>query len=131
MQIYIFLLCLACGVASGFAYDFLYLIRRAAAGAPAVKTKKREIIVTAVCDVIYALVLSALFVACSVAFSFPDVRLYMFAAVFSGALLYIKSLHIMVAFLVNKLYNRIAESVKCKKARRRRAKNNLAARTKR
>ena len=109
MQIYIFLLCLACGVASGFAYDFLYLIRRAAAGAPAVKTKKREIIVTAVCDVLYFLALAAMFVCCSAAFAFPGVRAYMLAACLAGIVLYVKSLHLIVAFFVNKLYNRLAE----------------------
>ena len=106
MQIKIFLICLACGGLSGAVYDFLYIIRRAVSGEPSQKSKKREFICTAVCDLLYVLALSAIFVAASVYFCFPDVRLYMFAAVLVGALLYIKSFHIMVAFFVNKLYNR-------------------------
>lgn len=111
MQIKIFLICLACGVLSGAVYDFLYIIRRAVSGAPSQKLKKREFICTAVCDLMYVLALSAIFVAASVYFCFPDVRLYMFAAVLVGALLYIKSFHIMVAFLINKLYNRTSKGV--------------------
>lgn len=116
MQIKIFLICLACGVLSGAVYDFLYIIRRAVSGAPSQKSKKREFICTAVCDLLYVLALSAIFVAASVYFCFPYVRLYMFAAVLVGALLYIKSFHIMVAFLINKLYNRTCKGVKVGKS---------------
>ena len=97
-------------------YDFLYIIRRAVSGAPSQKSKKREFICTAVCDLLYVLALSAIFVAASVYFCFPNVRLYMFAAVLVGALLYIKSFHIMVAFLINKLYNRTSKGVKVGKS---------------
>lgn len=106
----IFLICLAIGAASGVVYDLLYVARAAAAHAAAprrllARTRFPQI-VTAVCDLIYAAYLSAVFVCASVYFSFPDVRAYMFAAIFIGIMLYIKSFHIMVAFFVNKLYNR-------------------------
>ena len=108
----IFLICLALGVCSGIVYDMLYIARFIIGGRPAVKIKKREIISCAVCDIIYAAVLSALFVAASVLFCFPDVRLYMLAAVISGELLYIKSFHIMVAFFLNRLYNIVSRIAK-------------------
>ena len=112
MQFKIFIICLACGVLSGIVYDALYIIRRAACGAAKAKRTLKDKVVTAVCDVIYAAALSASFIFCSVFFSFPDVRLYMLASCLLGAALYIKSFHIMVAFLINKLYNRTTKVVK-------------------
>ena len=135
-QIKIFLICLSCGVLSGVVYDFLYIIRRALsgksfagandinvgaankdAGAPrsdlrAVRARARAFTVTAVCDILYALALSLMFVCASVTFCFPDVRLYMFAAVALGFVLYIKSFHRTVAFFTNRLYNKIGRIVK-------------------
>lgn len=127
MQLRIFALCLACGVLSGIVYDFLYLIRRAASGKTSYRRNLRGFAATAVCDVLYAVALSAMFVALSTFFSFPDVRAYMLAAVILGAALYIKSFHIMVAFLVNRVYNKYTKSVKCKKSAPRRAVKGAAA----
>lgn len=110
MQLKIFLICLACGVISGVVYDVLYIVRRTFRGEKV--RSVRYAAVTAVCDVLYAAALTLTFVFCSVCFSFPDVRLYMIAACVLGAALYIKSFHIMVAFLINKLYNRTTKVVK-------------------
>ncbi len=145
-QIKIFLICLACGVLSGVVYDFLYIIRRALsgksfacaddinasaankdAGAPrsdlrAARARARAFIVTAVCDILYALALSLMFVCASVTFCFPDVRLYMFAAVALGFVLYIKSFHRTVAFFTNRLYNKIGRIVKVGKRGKNRAR---------
>lgn len=101
-MIRIFLLCLACGCAGGFIYDFLYVIRRLFA----LFLKKRGVfIVTAVCDTLFFCALAALFILCGVVFGFPDVRLYMLAACMGGLVLYAKTLHITVAFFINRLYN--------------------------
>ena len=143
-QIKIFLICLSCGVLSGVVYDFLYIIRRALsgksfacaddinasaankdAGAPRPKlrvARARAFIVTAVCDILYALALSLMFVCASVTFCFPDVRLYMFAAVALGFVLYIKSFHRTVAFFTNRLYNKIGRIVKVGKRGKNRAR---------
>lgn len=159
-QIKIFLICLSCGVLSGVVYDFLYIIRRALSGKsfagadninagtphkdaadPKINTavprlklraaRARAFIVTAVCDILFALALSLMFVCASVAFCFPGVRLYMFAAVAIGFVLYVKSFHIIVAFFVNRLYNSIGRIVKVgkrgKKGARRRRKTNKFA----
>ena len=40
-------------------------------------------------------------------FDFDELRLYMLFACFLGALLYLKSFHVIVAFSVRKVYNRI------------------------
>lgn len=104
------------------------------AAAPRLKLRAdraRAFIVTAVCDILFALALSLMFVCASVTFCFPDVRLYMFAAVAIGFVLYVKSFHIIVAFFVNRLYNSIGRIVKVgkrgKKGARRRRKTNKFA----
>ncbi len=43
----------------------------------------------------------------SVMFEFEGLRLYMFLGCVLGALLYLKSFHIIVAFSVKKVYNRV------------------------
>ena len=103
---YIFVVCVACGVVSGVAYDVLYILRHIFCARPFPRAMAWRTSVAAVCDILYALSLSALFIFCSVYFSFPDIRLYMLLACLLGAVMYIKSLHIIVAFFVNKLYNR-------------------------
>lgn len=109
----IFVVCVACGVAGGPVYDLLYAVWLALSGGG--KDPRRAFACRAVCDAAYWLALSAMFAALSAALCFPDVRLYMIAAVFAGALLYNKSLHIIVAFLINKLYNKVTKSVKAGK----------------
>lgn len=135
MQFFIFLICLCCGVVSGVFYDVLYIARsliflrasrrssaktdkvakmnKAAKSVKAAKTDKAEdtvkaaeTVAAAVCDLLTFAFLSALYVLASVLFDFPDARFYMFLACFCGFLLYIKSFHILVAFLKKKLYNR-------------------------
>ena len=97
------------------------------AGAPrsdlrAARARARAFTVTAVCDILYALALSLMFVCASVTFCFPDVRLYMFAAVALGFVLYIKSFHRTVAFFTNRLYNKIGRIVKVGKRGKNRAR---------
>ena len=105
MQFFIFLICLCCGIISGVFYDVLYVARSLiflrASRRPAAKT-----VAAAVCDMLTFAFLAALYVFASVLFDFPNARFYMFLACFCGILLYIKSFHIIVAFLINKLYNR-------------------------
>lgn len=114
----IFLICLACGILSGVVYDLLYVARRLFS----LKfTGAAERAFTAVCDVLYFAALSAMFVVCSVLFSFPDVRAYMLAACLAGIVLYTKSLHLTVAFFVNKLYNILAAGA-CSARRSKRAR---------
>ena len=98
---------MCCGIISGVFYDFLYVVRSLiflrAGRLSAAKT-----IVAAVCDLLTFAVLSGLYVFASVLFDFPNARFYMFLACFCGIFLYIKSFHILVAFLINRLYNRYA-----------------------
>lgn len=105
MQPFIFLICLCCGVVSGVFYDVLY-VARSLIFLRARRLSAAKTVAAAVCDLLAFAALAALYVLASVLFNFPNARFYMFLACFCGILLYIKSFHLMVAFLINKVYNR-------------------------
>lgn len=94
-----------CGVASGAVYDFLYVARVFVCGVNKKKYTVKDKIFTAVCDLLYFAALSAMFIFTSVTFGFYSLRLYMLLACALGAIVYLKSLHIIIAFFVNKVYN--------------------------
>ncbi|MCD7729736.1 MAG: spore cortex biosynthesis protein YabQ [Clostridia bacterium] len=98
----VFLVCSACGVCSGIVYDLLYILRNLLFG----RYTRMGKIAAGICDAVYFAVLSVMYVFCSVYFGFPDLRLYMVAAVLCGIILYLKSFHKSIAFLVKKIYNR-------------------------
>lgn len=64
------------------------------------------------CDAAYLLTVSAIFVAVSLKYDFYELRFYMFAAVGLGIAIYCKSLHKLIAFLTNKVYNKITRKRK-------------------
>lgn len=64
------------------------------------------------CDAAYLLTVSVIFVAVSLKFDFYELRFYMFAAVGLGIAIYCKSLHKLIAFLTNKVYNKITRKRK-------------------
>ena len=107
MQYYIFLICLFCGVASGAVYDVLYVARSIVCGVNRAAFTVKDKIFIAVCDVIYCLVFAAGFIFVSVMFGFGSFRLYMFIGCILGALVYLKSFHIIVAFFAKRVYNKI------------------------
>lgn len=106
MQIFTFLICMCCGIASGILYDILYVVRCAVCGVDFRAYDLKDKIFAAVFDVIYFAVLAAAFVFLSVMFEFNGVRLYMLCGTALGVLLYLKSFHIIVAFCVKKVYNK-------------------------
>ena len=107
MQIFIFITCCVCGILSGIVYDVLYIARCCVCGIHKQAYTVKDKIFTAVCDVVYCLIFAAAFVFVSVMFEFEGLRLYMFIGCLLGALLYLKSFHIIVAFSVKKVYNRV------------------------
>lgn len=107
MQIFIFITCCVCGILSGIVYDVLYIARCCVCGIHKQAYTVKDKIFTAVCDVVYCLIFAAAFVFVSVMFEFEGLRLYMFIGCVLGALLYLKSFHIIVAFSVKKVYNRV------------------------
>ena len=107
MQIFIFIKCCVCGILSGIVYDDLYIARCCVCGIHKQAYTVKDKIFTAVCDIVYCLIFAAAFVFGSVMFEFEGLRLYMFLGCVLGALLYLKSFHIIVAFSVKKVYNRV------------------------
>lgn len=109
MQFFIFIVCVFCGIISGVVYDLLYIVRCAVCGIyPRAYTVKDRIF-TAACDILYCLCFAAVFIFASVLFDFYELRLFMLAGCLVGAFLYMKSFHIIVAFFVKKVYNRVTE----------------------
>ena len=107
MQIFIFLTCALCGVISGVVYDILYIARAFVCGLDKAKFTLKDKIFTCICDLIYFIAFSAMFVFTSICFEFYTIRLYMLVGCALGALIYLKSLHFIIAFLVRKVYNRL------------------------
>lgn len=109
MQIFIFLTCALCGVCSGVVYDVLFIARAFVCGVDKAKFTIKDKIFTCVCDLIYFAVFAVMFVFTSVTFEFYSIRLYMLAGCAFGALIYLKSIHIFIAFLIKKVYNNLAK----------------------
>lgn len=107
MAVFVFITCAFCGVLSGVVYDILYIARCAVCGIRREIYTVKDRIFTAACDILYCLIFAAGFVFISVMFDFEGLRLYMLFACFLGAFLYLKSFHVIVAFSVKKVYNRI------------------------
>ncbi len=106
MQIFIFITCACCGVLSGIVYDILYIARCAVCGVESRAYTVKDKIFTIVCDIVYTLVFAAMFIFTSVMFDFYELRLFMLLGCVLGAILYLKSFHVFVAFLVGKVYNK-------------------------
>lgn len=111
-----------CGIISGVIYDILYVARTAVCGIHTRAYTVKDKIFIIICDIVYCLIFAAGFIFTSVMFDFYEIRLYMFAGCLIGALLYLKSFHIIVAFLINKVYNEFT----IRKTRRRRTKDDRA-----
>lgn len=107
MQIFIFITCACCGILSGIVYDVLYVARCSVCGVRKEAYTVKDKIFTAACDLLYFIVFAAAFVFISVMFDFYEIRLYMLIGSALGAILYLKSFHVIVAFCVKKVYNKI------------------------
>ena len=109
MQVFIFIICLSCGILSGVAYDVLYIARCSLCGVESAAYTVKDRIMLIVCDLLYCIVFAAGFIFVSVMFDFENLRLYMLIGCLLGAIIYLKSFHIIVAFFVHKVYNKITE----------------------
>ena len=107
MDIFYFLTCTCLGILSGVVYDILYVARCIVCGVHRQGYSAKDRIFIIVCDLIYCLVFAAAYVFVSVMFGFGNLRLFMVLGCLLGAILYLKSFHLIVAFFVNKLYNSI------------------------
>ena len=94
-QIFVLIACLFAGILGGVLYEPFWLIRRTLV----------ERAIGILTDLIFFIVFAVIFVAVSVIFDFPAVRPYMLLGAMCGLLLYLVSLHRIVAFFIDKLYN--------------------------
>ena len=107
MRFFIFIVCLFCGIISGILYDVLFVARVFLCGADKrVYTVKDRIFIIAA-DILYCLTFAAGYIFTSVTFDFEGFRLYMLIGCGLGALLYLKSFQVIVAFSVKKVYNKL------------------------
>lgn len=102
MQFFIFLTCLFCGVISGTVYDVLYIARCVVCGVEKSEYTAKDKIFIIISDILYCLIFAAGFIFVSVMFDFTALRLYMLLGCVLGALIYLKSFHTIVAFLIKK-----------------------------
>ncbi len=105
MQIFIFLCCMLCGVLSGVVYEVLYVARVFVCGLNKRKYTVKDKIFTCLCDILYFTVFAVMFVFTSITFEFYSLRLYMLIGCALGAIIYIKSLHVIIAIFIKKVYN--------------------------
>lgn len=128
MQIFIFITCMFCGIVSGIFYDILYLARSFVCGINIRAYTLKDKIFLIACDILYFIVFAAGFIFVSVMFGFNSLRLYMLLGCALGALLYLKSFHIIVAFFVKKAYNKFStfkeKNVERRKAQSHNGRNN-------
>lgn len=109
MEIFIFLICACLGILSGFVYDILYVARSAVCGIHKEAYTVKDKLFTAAADILYLIILTAAYIFISVVFDFYEPRLYMILGVAIGVILYLKSIHIFVAFCVKRVYNSIVK----------------------
>ena len=114
MQVFIFLTCVLCGILSGVIYDVLYVARVFVCGTDKARYTVKDKIFTCLCDIIYFIAFAAGFIFLSVLFEFYQIRLYMLAGCALGAIIYLKSLHLFIAFVIKKVYNKLTKAKKPK-----------------
>ena len=124
MRIFIFIICLFCGVVSGVLYDVLYVARVSVCGLNRSAYTVKDKIFIIIADILYCLAFTAGFIFVSVMFGFEAFRLYMFLGCVLGAALYLKSFHEIIAFFVNKVYNRYRSLLKERKVGRAKKEQN-------
>ncbi|MGN1373417.1 MAG: spore cortex biosynthesis protein YabQ [Candidatus Coproplasma sp.] len=105
MQAFILLTCILCGAVSGILYDVLYVARVIVCGVDRQSYTVKDKIFTFFCDFIYFAVFAGIFVYVCVCFDFYELRLFMLIGLAVGVLIYLKSLHSAIAFLIKKVYN--------------------------
>ncbi|MGN1104489.1 MAG: spore cortex biosynthesis protein YabQ [Candidatus Coproplasma sp.] len=114
MQAFILLTCILCGAVSGIIYDVLYIARVIVCGVDKQKYTVKDKIFTFFCDLIYFAVFALVFVYMCVCFDFYSLRLFMLAGLALGVLIYLKSLHSAIAFLIKKVYNNLNKHIRRK-----------------
>ncbi len=98
-QFFIIITCVAYGFVAGSLFTILTPLRMVV----------QNTIIRAILDVICFVILCFLFVVYSNLLNFPNFRVYMVFGVLLGLILYIESLHFILAKLVGIVYNKICK----------------------
>ena len=99
-QFHVFLICISCGFFGGVVYDLFYCLSY-----PWKKIRPVKI----AADILFCLIFSGVFLLLSLKLHLPPFRFYLCLGLMGGLLLYWKSVHKLVAFSAEKVYNRIVQ----------------------
>ena len=94
-QLYYFLGSIAYGSVIGFCLSTTFFLKR----------RNFNKVLSTIFDVLIYVIASILFILYTYKLNYPNVRLYMIFGVFLGILIYLKSLNIVLAKILKKLYN--------------------------
>ena len=112
-QFILFFLCVGVGFCNGLIYEFFHILRWVFR---CNKGKVRWLAI--VLDLLFCITFAIICQTVSVYFHFPDLRIYMLCGYGTGFIIYLKTLHRIVAFLKKVCYNtfvRLLKSLKSKK----------------
>lgn len=113
-QLQIFFACILVGFLGGVLYEIFGVFRRIFG-----YRRKRKTAIYAVFDILYFLTFAVFCIFSAVLLHFPAFRVYMLVGYAVGEIIYLKTLRIILAFLINICYNSLAKVVKrFKKARK-------------
>ena len=107
----VFAVCVAVGFLMGIIYEPFCFLRKLLCR----KGKRQWISVSA--DILYFALFSVVAVFTAYTFAFPSFRVYMWIGYALGGIIYLKSLHRILAFLQNVCYNRVTKMIKKAKKR--------------
>ena len=105
-QLAYFGLCVAVGFVGGVVYEIFALVRLCLGGA-----KGKNKILGGALDIIYCVVFAVLTVFSRFCFRFPDFRVYFWLGYAVGGILYLKTLHKIIAFFEKLCYTNVVIGV--------------------
>lgn len=106
-QFTVFALCIAVGFCLGILYEPFGVLRTAFG----CRRGKNKAVATAL-DMLFGVCCAIVCVGTAYSFKFPSFRVYTWLGYAVGGIIYLKSLHKIIAFLENLCYNRITERVR-------------------
>ena len=116
-------ICVVAGFVFGIAYAIVAFIRMLFA-CPRGKNKWLGVAL----DIVFWLVFAVYYIVVAYAFAFPNFRVYTWVGYAVGGIIYLKTLHKVVAFLGNLCYNICKERLKKHKEKRRNSKKRIESR---
>lgn len=112
-QFSVFALCIAVGVCLGLLYEPFGLLR-VVLGCRVGKNKT----LAAVLDISFCLLAAVVCVSGAYLFKFPSFRVYTWLGYAVGGIIYLKTLHKIIAFLENLCYNKITKRLQKAKSKK-------------